>query len=234
MLSFLNVQPRPELLSGYASAEEIPSKLSTPYQFLSLNDIGIFSYLFGMKDVQVDLSTRITSHEVPGSGTFIGLDGDLEAIWKTFLHRRSNAELQEIATRANGYFPFQKFMTTPYVFQAAHLIYAFQNEWNSWKSHDKLERRQKHGQQIGDIVWESDQYREFTNRSESLLWTKFRDERLGGGYSSIIQNLAFLPFHHVCAGFPLMLYMPYSPSLLPQFKSWWGAKRECLSVRISK
>ena len=170
------------------------------------------------------------TREIPGLGNFVSLEGDPAAIWKTFVHPRSTEELTEIADRANGYFHFPKFRVTPYVFHPLHVIYAIRCQWDQtlWNSHDARERRQKHGL-YGDIVWESDKFREL---GESPKWSEFRQTKLGGLCPSIVQSLAFLPFHHICAGFPLDRFMSYRNSLMLQFKSWWIRNRESPNVNL--
>ena len=238
MLSCLDITPTDELISGYCSADTIPSNLDTPYLNPSLNDIGIYCYLLGMKNVQLDVvnvailarnsHASITTREIPGVGNVVSLDGDLPELWKKYVHSRSTDELIETANWVNGYLPFKKFKALPYAFKPLNLIFALQNEWEEkiWEIHEGIERRRKHGLQPGDLVWEADQH----SQQHSETWSEFWKSKQAGACPSILQVLAFLPFHHICAGFPLKLYLPYAHDLLPQFQRWWTQKPDSFCV----
>lgn len=222
MLECLDVDPK-SLVMRRQQADIIPSTMDGPLQTTTLTNIGLWCFVFGMKEVNIDYSegtiegrnkyARITTTDqnVPGISNVISLEGDLIGL-ERMVDEATTPELKQVAYYARGSLNFISFRVPMQSAEPLLIVLALQDGWTKRKYREATLRRLK---ESGNLVWEAQAFKQLKFvPADTREWKDFWDSRNGAACPSLIQLLAFLPFHTICSGYPHKLVLsPYEKVL---------------------
>jgi hypothetical protein len=195
-------------------------------------------------------SITTTNLNVPGLAKVISLDGDLDSLRRR-VSWATSGELRTVIEMANGRLFYVALQVDCRNHNPFHILYALQNGWTVqkqlkeprgpgnlyWETENYSEKyREIHGtidlidtwprlpRKFGDKILVPSISPEGFSRLSVAVWSRSLGEAGIGRCPSLLQTLAFLPYHNIYSAFPIRHILSLHYDLENKITAWWAAK----------